>query len=365
MQINMENQDPKPFEQSKPFEQQKPPVVSGLTYSPKKIIIGVGILSAFVIGIGLYVLGLGRSESLNQSAKQPNTSSQVNPTSYPKTNWKPYINDFYHFTLSMPADWTTNEFVNENGEHIFKLSSADKQMAIQNERVYDGGYGRIEKDILRQQIEVGRYQATRDRFLSESGRIGDIIYLPSDNQQKELTIHLIVNGNFESNNQTILEVLKTFAYTQEEPLLEELFSYTLPGGWAKDDEQYKPIEQVAFHSLDIKYPEGSSYFLTGAKIGVSRYSKNPKSTLKKDIDKILVNYENKTYDYLELTIADYEALNAFICWEGCSDSYFFVKDNHVWRIDFTCAPNCFTKAETNTNPHARERDLFIRSIKFN
>lgn len=364
----MDNKDQQSVRQSSSPEQKRQTIPSSPRLSSKNIfILGATILTVVVIGVGIYVLSLKRNESSNQHIVQLNAVSQANPTSYSKANWKTYTNDFYHFKVDIPPDWNTEESISNYGEHNFKLTSKDKTIIITNENKPSSYRSSTQDKSIPSSVAVGTYNASRFRYITDNNQSIDWVTYSAPARQKGFSFYLDINGDFASNNKTILEILKTFAYTKTEPLLEELFSYTLPEGWVKDDDLlgYTPIEAISFHSADITYPDGSPYFLTGAKIIVNRYFKNPNSSLKEDIDMILLNFENKTYDYPSFKIADTNALNAFICYEGCSDSYFLIKNGYVWRIGFTCAPNCSTKAGVNSNEHARERDLFIRSIKFN
>ncbi len=73
-------------------------------------------------------------------------------------------------------------------------------------------------------------------------------------------------------------------------------------------------------------------------------------------------FENKHYSYPTVEIAGLPGLNAFICNEGCQDTYFVEKNGYIWEISMRCVEKCDTKSNMNATQYAKDRDAFIASL---
>ncbi|HSX19295.1 MAG TPA: PsbP-related protein [Candidatus Saccharimonadales bacterium] len=315
--------------------------------------VGIYILIALII-IGAVVAG---TKHLKQFKEFKPTAS--NTADDKKTELKTYKNDYYHIKLDIPSDWNIEEEKTQTTSSNFKLSSPNKEIVLQsgmpNEKDFLNTNPFKEKDV-----EIGEYKAAREQYRDNNNQIIEYVDLYSVRQQKSVILSFTVGGNFDINNKKLLEILKTFSYTQKEPSLDEFISYTLPKGWTKDSEvgtNSDPDKNIFLHSPGNDLRPGP-FIEEGAWMDFDRYESDPKITLKEQLS---IN-SNPTFPTL-IKIDGLDTYNAFHCYEGCSDIYYVEKGAYTWQIEFGCVL-CSTKSETDKNKFARDRDAFLNSIKF-
>ena len=145
------------------------------------------------------------------------------------------------------------------------------------------------------------------------------------------------------------------------PLLDSLITYKIPDGWKKvanpDTPQFIELRSPNFNS---KYDP----FFTGAEIIISNSGEIPKNSL---LENIISDSQIEGGVKVSLTkaqVGNMQAINAFVCFEGCTDFYYFEKNNYVWNVSFSCSPDCDTKVQIDQSRYAKDRDDFLKSIVF-
>ena len=333
-----QNSEPK---QKRKFPKLKPPI----------IIATVGLI-LLVVGLAAYSSDLKPKAAIEESKRS--------------TELKSYANNYYHYRFKFPANWTleTRPDTYYTGD-MFKLSSPDGEIVIENTE-YNSSQKQIKEKLYAPAFLLAHTsaEARRLRYLDQNNETNDSVYITA-RRQKEVWLHLKIKGDFESNNAKVADILKTFTYIQQEPLVGELFSYSLPLGWTLD-EGYNDIRGVRFVSPDIIYnKEGNQSPLKGGTIIVSKSRKTINGTLKDIVNGAMTHLENKPYEYPKRTISGYEALSTVRCYEGCSEENYLIKGDEVWVVAFSCYPDCTTKSKFDSSIYAKDRDSFIDSIKFN
>src|SRR5690606_4120180 len=110
----------------------------------------------------------------------------------------------------------------------------------------------IKQDLDNTTVQLGEYSMTRGRYINDFDEVQDYISLYNIPFQKGVNLFFTVKGDYDSNNQKLLAVLKTFKFTQKEPSLDTLISYQLPTGWTRDERN--PANETDDDSLSFVSP---------------------------------------------------------------------------------------------------------------
>lgn len=312
----------------------------------------------FVLGILLLLVQFERKTTCSETSTPTQVSkTPINAIEEHRSEKTSYNNDYYNFKIDIPAGW----HINSKGQH-FQILSENYLILIQDDPVFRDACGLKIQEILHNPVQIGKYEGLRTRKIKNSGLIDDYITLPPNNRQKTLTFYLAINGSFMENNDQVLQILKTFAWTREEPFIEELFNYSLPSGWVKDERFSQSQERIGFISADAKRAtDGVPYLEQGAEIYVTRNISGD------TLAEIIENTENNertniVAEFNKIKIDGNETLNIFSCYEGCSDGYIAIKNGFQWSILFSCN-NCSTKSKADSSIYAKDRDTFLSSLK--
>lgn len=326
------------------------------------------VVLAFALG-GLlgYMMGIQRSSTVTPT-------SNVNQSTLSGT--KAYVNDFYHLSFDIPTDWKVEEYKKEDGVPAFKLTSADGQISIETplpDFRQEGtvtslkSTNHIKQDLDNTTVQLGEYSMTRGRYINDFDEVQDYISLYNIPFQKGVNLFFTVKGDYDSNNQKLLAVLKTFKFTQKEPSLDTLISYQLPTGWTREERNpanETDDDSLSFVSPDLTQNEVPS-IITGAILRVSRHLKDPRKTMVEIIEKNLpLPLEDEAGQAKPVKIGTADGLNLLTCWEGCYDGYYIEQGDYYWLITFTCGNICSSKAQMDTSKYAKDRDTFLNSFSF-
>ena len=321
------------------------------------------ILLVVLIALGIigYLIYQGQITFSSPQQTTQSLSDVTKEANLAPSNLKIYTNDFYHIKLSIPSDWKTAESVRQDGLPTFKLSSPNNEIIIESPLPDQNNH--IKTDLGNLEVSLGQYKINRSRYINDDNKTVDYVSLYNIKRQKLINLQFTINRDYESNNNILLDILKTFAFTKEEPILDEFLTYIIPNDWKKDS--YDPSQDLSLHSPDYTVSQGAGYIASGASIYVSRFLRNPSRNLKDEVVNLLPTpLREKTDGITQITIGGLEGLHNFSCWEGCFDSYYVIKDNYFWIFNFQCAPDCDTKAKVDANKYAKDRDAFINSVMF-
>lgn len=329
------------------------------------IVIGI-ILIVFIVGItGFYLLGNRQTKS-NQNPS-PDTSSSLNQ----KSNQKTYTNNSYNFKLDIPSDWITEESsvkgmktIYDDDFPVFKLSSPNGEIIIENTPHNKNNH--IKQQLPNTKVQLGAYTVDRYPYINDDGEKIDHIGLFDIRRQKGLGFDFTINGDFEKNNELVLKILKTFAFTKQDPSLDDAISYVIPQGWKKEDTDVS--RYISFISSDF-HEEGQPMIVTGARISLNKAKRNPAKTLTEQMT-LISPYDNlpqKAAVEKNVSLGNNTYLNMYSpCSPGiqCSDTYHTENGGNVWTITFTCNQNCGTKNGIDSTIYGKDRDSFLNTIKF-
>ncbi len=352
--------------EQQPLQSVTPPIATPKSKRNMLVIIGISVIVILIGTVSFYLLGNRQiSNSGNTKVNAPSSSSQ-------KSNWKTYTNNYYNFKLDVPSDWKTEEYklsdtktIYENDDfQVYKLSSPNGELVISNDPAYLPS-GKIKEQLPNTKVQLGSYTVDRYPFIDDTGKRKDGIALDNIKRQKLIRLDFAINGDMDKNNQLLLEILKTFAFTKQDTSLDDEVSYTIPQGWNKEDTDIARV--LSFVSSDFK-EEGLPTIVSGARISVNKVKEDTSKslleqvTLRSPYDNSIINTQigntklgNNTY------------LNMIAnCSKGvpCSETYSTGKDGYIWTVSFTCNQNCDTKAGMNNTIYARDRDAFLSSIQF-
>jgi hypothetical protein len=346
---------------------------SSLRKNTKKVslvVLIVAVITTFVLGgIVGYFLG---SKQNSSATTQYGTNSKSQLTSDLKT----YTNDFYHISFQIPSDWKIEDFKKADGVPAFKLTSANGEISIatplSDTRQEGAGTSlkssnHIKQELDRTTVQLGEYSMPRSRYINDFDETVDYISMYNIPFQKVVNLAFTVKGDYETNNQILLSVLRTFKFTQKEASLDTLISYQLPEGWKS--EQSNPANETADDSLSFISPDYQPIIGmgidTGANLRISRHLKDPRKSIIEIIKQGLpLPLENESSQAKPVKVGAVDGLNLFICWEGCYDGYYIEQGDYYWVITFLCAKSCSTKAEMDASKYAKDRDTFLNSFKF-
>lgn len=337
---------------------------------PEKMKVNYWMISTIILAILLTIAGIYIYINIKPSVLQTKSNQQLQSTNSAS---KQYVNSFYHIKFDIPSDWLVEESVKNDGTPIFKLSSPNKEISIESplpeSTPENHQYMYYTKtDLKAPEVQLGKYTVGRGRYVNKFDKIMDYIDLYNIPNQKTLGLFFTVNGNFETNNSKLLAILKTFAFTQEEPILDSLITYTIPNGWKK--EELNPANESPDKVISLVSPDLEENpilaIIKGARIRVSRFFHDPSKTLKDEIiNRLPLPLREKTDDIAPVKLSSLDGLNKFECWEGCYDTYYLIKDDYVWNINFSCTPTeCSTKAGMESSKYRSDRDVFLNTLKF-
>lgn len=362
-QMNVGNQNTQQIGQNPMSQSAKSPEKTKINYWMVSTI----VLSIILIIVGVYFFTVIKPNLLSgKSGQQP----QNNISS--SSDLKQYTNSFYHVELDIPKDWTVKELKKDDGTPAFKLTSADSQISIETplpDLRQEGtkSSNHIKQELDRTTVQLGEYSMPRSRYINDFDEIQDYISLYNIPYQKVVNLSFTVKGDYETNNQKLLSILKTFRFTQQEPSLDTFVSYQLPEGWKK--EQRNPANEtdddsLSFVSSDYE-PNIGMGINTGANLRVSKHLKDPRKTFMEIIKQTLpVPLENEAGGAKSVKIGAEQGFNLFTCWEGCYDGYYLEQGDYWWSINFSCAPDCSTRQKMDNSKYAKDRDIFLNSFKF-
>ena len=326
-------------------------------------LIVVLVVISFILGwfVG-YLMGVQKS-----SAVKPIDSANQSSVKESKI----YINDYYHISFEIPDIWKVNEYTKDDGHPAFKLSSTDDQISIESplpdfRQEGTKSSNHIKQELDKTTVKLGEYSRPRSRYINDFDETQDYISLNIP-FQKGVNFSFRVTGDYETNNQILLSVLKTFKFTQQEPSLDTLISYQLPTGWTsekRNPSNETDDDSLSFVSADYKPNEGMG-INTGAMLRISRQLKDPRKTMIEIIEQNLpVPLEKESSQAKPVKIGAVDSLNLFTCWEGCYDDYYIEQDDYYWLITFSCADSCSSKAKMNVSKYAKDKDIFLNSFSF-
>lgn len=335
-----------------------PPTALAPQPKPRKpIFIVVSILLLVLLiafGSSIYVLNSRKTEEKN------------NQTPVEKSiQWKTYTNDFYNFTLEIPDDWKIDEKIIEdknyqNGRYQeFVLSAPNGELIIDNRSVFSQN-NHAKQELPNTKVNLGKYVVDRYPFINDDNERIDSIQLLNIPRHEDVTFAF--QGNVESHNDLLLQILKTFAYTKERPSLDEYISYTIPPGWKKVTGD--PSYGISFTSPDFR-AEGIPSLVSGAALGINKVKRDQSLSV---ADQSMPKSVYGTWDIAtsSATFQHMSFVNQFACageFKSCADYYATTHDDDIWIISFSCK-DCSTKKATDSTSYAKERDAFLSSITF-
>lgn len=326
-------------------------------------IIGI-VLVVLILGIGVYYFATKVKQSNNNtsnSVPQPITSNQ-------NISLKTYTNSFYNFKLEIPTNWKVEEEVIQdkkyvNGEYqTYKLSSPNGDLTIDNTSIFNKN-NHIKEQLPNTKVQLGTYTVDRYPYINDDNQGIDYVQLLNIKRQQSVTFAFNFNGDIEKNNELLLKILKTFAYTKQEPSLDDYVSYVIPSGWKKENTDTSL--SLSFVSSDF-HEEGLPTIVSGARIAVGRVKRDPTKTF---IQQITPNdiYGMTKVETKNVTFGNMQWTNVYSCggeFGFCHDSYSIENNGYIWSIAMMCNKDCSTKGGANNTVYAKDRDAFINSITF-
>ncbi len=325
-----------------------------------------------VIIIVLIIGSLGGYKYLNQQNTAKTVPSQItNTPTQPQlqnANWKTYTNNYYNFKLDIPNNWKVEEQIIQdksyvNGEnHTYKLSSPNGDLIIDNTSIFNKN-NHIKQQLPNTKVQLGEYTVDRYPYINDDNQRIDCVQLLNIKRQQSVTFAFNFNGDIEKNNELLLKILKTFAYTKQEPSLDDYISYGIPQGWTKENTDTSL--SLSFVSSDF-HEEGLPTIVSGARIAVGRVKRDP---LKTFIQQITPNdiYGMTKVETKNVTFGNIQWTNVYSCggeFGSCHDSYSIENSGYIWSVSMMCNKDCNTKAGANNTVYAKDRDAFIDSIRF-
>ncbi|MBP9716828.1 MAG: hypothetical protein KBD51_02675 [Candidatus Levybacteria bacterium] len=339
-------------------------------HKPRRYWIPIGIfVLVVIISIGAF--------SYSGLTTKPEFSSKIQNLLIQEVDVSSYENSFYSFKLDIPSDWKVEEGISEEGAPTFKITSSDNEIIIQNFPPSDSrGYYTHEKTPNengskneKSRIQVGLYAENRSRYQNADGGISDYVSLYSVPNQKAINFYFIIDGDFESNNAKLFEVLKSFAYTNEEKPLDEFVTYVIPSGWVKQmdgrNHHDSPDKEINFKTIDLEESLIPT-ILKGARIRITREVKNPNLSLEEQIINNLPVPLQDDLDSVEMVmLGSNEWIRKVSCWEGCIDSYHIIKDDYVWTVSYEYKagenPN---ELDVQSKKYHNDLITFLKTFKF-
>jgi hypothetical protein len=277
--------------------------------------------------------------------------------------WKTYTNDYYDFKLEIPKDWNVEEPIiqGNNGKHrSYRLSSPNGEMVIENTTTIKNNH--IKQQLPNTKVQLGQYTVDRYPYINDNNQRIDDISLINIKRQETIIFYFTISGDYEKNNELLLKILKTFAFTGQRPSLDDEINYTIPQGWKKEDTDVSLY--LSFVSSDF-YEEGLPTIVSGARITVGKDKRDATKTLVQQVASSYqemwnVKTKNVTFNGIQYT-------NVFFTGGEYGlgvDYYLSERNGEVWVVTMTCNKNCNTKAGIDNTIYAKDRDTLLNSIKF-
>ena len=327
----------------------------------KKRLLSIGIALIFIL---VLIAGSSAYFFINQKTGSPSQQHEIVNTNQA---WKTYTNNYYNFKLEIPSDWKVEEQVVKGANYVdseyqeYKLSSPNRDLIIENTSTSKNNH--IKQQLPNSKVQLGEYILDRYPYINDDNQRIDYISFINIKRQKSLNFNFTISGDFEKNNQLLLKLLKTFVYTKQEPSLDDKISYVISQGWKKEDTDTSLY--LSFVSSDF-HEEGLPTIVTGARITINKTKKDPTKTLAQQIT------PNNIYDTWNIatssaTFNSIPYTNVFACageFGFCRDYYSADNNGNVWTITMICNKNCDTKTGIDSTIYAKDRDLFLNSIKF-
>jgi hypothetical protein len=319
----------------------------------------IGLLIIVLIGGAIYFGKLNTSKATPTTEVNNSKQSEI-------ADWKTYTNDYYNFKLEIPRGWKVEEQVIKDQKYVngetqaYKLSSPNGDLIIDSTSIFDKN-NHIKEQLPNTKVQLGEYAVDRYPYINDENQRIDYVQLYNIKRQKSVTFAF--NGDVEKNNELLLKILKTFAYTKQEPSLDDYISYVIPSGWKKEDTDTSL--SLSFVSSDF-HEEGLPTIVSGARIAVGRVKKDPTKTFVQQITPNDV-YGMTKVETKNITLGDVQYTNVYSCggeFGFCHDSYSIEKNGYIWSIAMLCNKDCNTKAGANNTVYAKDRDAFLTSIKF-
>lgn len=334
-------------------------------FAPLVIILSVLIIIG--IAVGAYYLGTTK-HNLPNSKVNTSDSSAVKTNSSPSVNsgLKTYTNNFYNFKLDIPTDWIAEEQVVKdqkyvNGEYqTYKLSSPNGDLTIDNTSIFNKN-NHIKEQLTNTKVQLGEYTVDKYPYINDDNQRIDYVQLINIKRQQSVTFAF--NGDIEKNNELLLKILKTFAYTKQEPSLDDYISYVIPSGWKKEDSDTSLSLSIV--SSDF-HEEGLPTIVSGARIAMGRVKKDPTKTFIQQITPSDI-YGMTKVETKNVTFGNMQWTNIYSCggeFGFCHDSYSIENNGYIWSVSMMCNKDCNTKAGADNTVYAKDRNAFIDSIKF-
>jgi hypothetical protein len=262
---------------------------------------------------------------------------------------KSYTNSFYHFKLDIPDNWITKESVRSDGVAQSEIISANKEMEVSlNKEIIPP---RVDEEIPQPDVQLGQYKAHRIHYVSGNSTI-DYITTPEIPNQRSFVLTINISKNFNKNNGILLNIFKTFAFTQKELPITSHFTYILPKGWKFQGEDY---QSAAFTSADYQTDKNVGYVTKGVMASILRYPMPLDKTL---LDVVNNTPDKVTEDTKPFVLDGLKGFTRHYNWESHSQAFLFSKDKFMWQIYI------ITKDLSDENDHRQEIDSFVNSIKF-
>lgn len=347
-------------------KEQKPVDVIEIQSTPShqkgNFLIALGvILSLIILGVVGYFFITNSSKSDTSSNSQPSTPAEI-------SKWKTYTNNYYNFKLDIPSNWKVEEKVIQDKKYVdeeyqtYKLSSPNGDLTIDNDSIFNKN-NHIKEQLPNTKVQLGEYTLDRYPYINDDNQRIDYVQLLNINRQQSVTLAFNFNRDIEKNDELLLQILKTFTYTKQEPSLDDNISYVIPSGWKKEDRDTSL--SLSFVSSDFN-EEGLPTIVSGARIHVGRVKRDLTKTF---IQQITQNdiYGITKVESKNVTFGNMQYTNVYGCREEsgfCNDSYSIENDGYIWSIAMMCNKDCSTQTEANNIDYAKGRDAFLSTISF-
>lgn len=327
---------------------------------PRKAKYIVGIFVLVVLCVIFSRIVYHQITTLLQNKHVANTSQQqVIPDA---TTTKNYYNNDLLISYDVPANWTINSYKDQYGFEQYDLTSADNLAEITSTIPDTNSYSGY-PPLKELNLQLGKYtNVIYSTYTNEPNNVLYGIQLNGIDRQEDIHAYVRIKGDFKTNNARALAVLKTFRYTQQEPLPDDIIAYVIPAGWEKNTNPFykkNPVTSVLLYSPDATFSENSPYLQSGAQININisrRVGTIDQSGSDPTIGTNIVKQQ--------IAIDGHEGTLFFHCYEGCGEGYTITTDKYVLTVSFQCVTYCDSKADTDQSKYAKDRDYLINSIKF-
>ncbi|MCL5410066.1 MAG: hypothetical protein M1607_04375 [Patescibacteria group bacterium] len=148
--------------------------------------------------------------------------------------------------------------------------------------------------------------------------------------------------------------------------INKLFTYELPRGWSVKYQDKDFIQLVSADYEENLIPDITKGSEIMIKVSNGFWNgHNPPANLD-ELSQDVINHTNldKYKKVDQILVANQPALKQFSCWEGCAEIYYLLNNKNVWTISFITAPIASSSTEIDSSPYAKDRDIFLNSLKF-